>query len=182
MQQEHTPLPDLGRIRELLSYCPTSGDLTWIAKRKGVTLGSIAGTISSKGYRVVRVDGTLYKAHRIAYLINHGIDPAGFSVDHINGDTLDNSIANLRLATPVTQSRNCSQHSNNTSGTTGVWLEQYEGAGRWVARWKDGSKYRNKGFSIRKHGHDTAKELAIAARAEALAALDHYTSRHGVAA
>jgi hypothetical protein len=50
-----------------------------------------------------------------------GLDPAGKHVDHINGDTLDNRRANLRVCSASVNLRNVSgARVNNTSGHLGV--------------------------------------------------------------
>jgi hypothetical protein len=50
----------------------------------------------------------------------HGVDPLWYVVDHIDGDTNNNSIHNLRLATQQENSCNQKLSVDNTSGYKGV--------------------------------------------------------------
>lgn len=78
-------------------------------------------------------------------------------VDHINRDSLDNCLANLREVTYKINNNNVSMHSNNTTGYTGV---QFDGK-NWVARLERDLKNHSKAFSIKKYGEEEAKRLAI---------------------
>ena len=58
--------------------------------------------------------------------------PKGFTVDHINHDTLNNCLSNLRLATYSQQAQNRRLRSNNISGYRGVYFRK--DSGRWRAQ------------------------------------------------
>lgn len=104
-----------------------TGQLTW---RTGPRKGRRAGYLDSNGYRKVLVDGRVYAAHRLVWLLHHGVWPDK-SLDHINGDRDDNRPENLRLASPLEQMRNRAANSNNTSGVTGVtWSKS---SNKWQA-------------------------------------------------
>ena len=84
------------RARELLDYNPKTGILTWKADRGGgIHKGDIIEGISNRGYKVVRIDGVRYQAHRLAWLIHSGTFPQG-QIDHINGVKTDNRLSNIR--------------------------------------------------------------------------------------
>ena len=64
------------KIRELLTYDPSTGEFRHALKRRGVTQGSLAGVISnSDGYRYIKVDGERYSAHRLAWFFVNGEMP-----------------------------------------------------------------------------------------------------------
>lgn len=65
--------------------------------------------------------------------------PQGITVDHKNGDRLDNRRSNLRLATVGENRRNSGLRSNNTSGYAGVHLFKQKVNNRWQARIADPS-------------------------------------------
>lgn len=104
------------RLKELFYYHPSSGDFVRLVSVSSNTkAGDQAGCPDKLGYLVIRVDGVLYKAHRLAWLYVHGEwPPAG--IDH--EDTVENHnwITNLR---PANQSQNCCNiglRADNTSG------------------------------------------------------------------
>lgn len=94
------------RVREILRYDIDTGVFRW-AENRGrkengwvkVHEGDVCGHRSrTRGYIQIRVDFKKYYAHRLAWLFVYGEFPPGV-IDHINGDTSDNRIANLRCVT-----------------------------------------------------------------------------------
>jgi hypothetical protein len=117
------------RLRELLHYEPSTGELRWMLSIGGVKAGAIAGSTDSQGYVRVRLDGRTYKAHRLAWLWVHGELPE-HEIDHINGGKADNRIANLRDVRHQTNTENLRlPRVTNKSGLLGVRPK----AGRWHA-------------------------------------------------
>ena len=130
----HAPrFPTRERAIELFHYEPETGNFFWrIAKAQRVRAGDLAGSLdSSQGYRKLCIDGKLYRAHRIAWLIVMGALPAG-QIDHINGDRSDNRIANLREATNAENCRNARLRRDNSSGLKGV--SYHKPSGKWRSR------------------------------------------------
>lgn len=120
------------RLREVLSYDRETGVFIWkIATGPRACPGKIAGSIDKDGYRVIKIDGRLYKAHRLAWFYIHGVAPAG-EIDHRNTSRDDNRVTNLRESTRLFNMQNQkTAHSNNQSGFLGVSKRP---GGRWIAR------------------------------------------------
>jgi hypothetical protein len=131
------------RLKELLNYNPENGKFVWRFGRSGVQAGRIAGTINGNGYRVIRVDGTLYQAHRLAVLYMEGYFPE-LTVDHELRDKLDNRYDGLREASQQCQMRNRGMFKNNTSGIRGInW---YKRKRKWEASIGLNSKLKHLGY------------------------------------
>ena len=71
-----------------------------------------------KGYMRVEINGKRYLQHRIIYLLFHGHFPS--TVDHIDGNTTNNKIENLRAATNTENLQNMKLCPKNTSGSKNV--------------------------------------------------------------
>ena len=135
------PLPPLEYLQTILRYDAETGDLIWI-KTVGpkAKAGSRAGTILTTkhnrkkpySWKQVGIKGKTYQAHRIAWYLHHGFDPQNAFLDHINQDSLDNRICNLRLVSHSENNWNASGRlSNNTSGFRGVY--KHKQSGKWAA-------------------------------------------------
>ncbi len=102
---------DLDDVPLLLSYY-------WIVgKQRGTTRSYARARYRIPGRRIYE------QMHRIIIGAKKGE-----LVDHINGDTLDNRRANLRICNPLENARNrTTKGKNNTSGYKGVFSSR----GRW---------------------------------------------------
>ena len=110
------------RLRGLLSYDSDTGEFRWLLYHGSrACAGMIAGSLSPRGYRRIKLMGHQYGAHRLAWLHVHGRWPAD-QIDHINGDRADNCIANLREATHIENLRHRGGAPRNSkTGARCVW-------------------------------------------------------------
>lgn len=115
-----------------LEYSYFFGQLVWKSDCGRGRAGTIAGYISSEGYRQIQLNYKRYLAHRLIWEMFNGPIPEGFEVDHKNGQRDCNHIWNLRLATNNQNKYNRKLQSNNTSGVKGVsWCKVTE---KWLAQ------------------------------------------------
>lgn len=123
-----------------LAYSPKTGLFTRLTCRGNQKPGSIAGAFVTGGVRI-RVCGQPFLAHRLAWLCVHGEWPEG-DLDHINGNSRDNRIANLRPCDDSQNQANRKLSSLNTSGFKGVCWNAKSG------KWQAGIKVRGKSYHL----------------------------------
>lgn len=85
------------RLTSLIDYGPETGRFTWKVPKHPARKGDACGCIGNKGYRVIKIDGQAYLAHRLAWLYMTGSWPPE-QIDHANRDRADNRFSNLRAA------------------------------------------------------------------------------------
>lgn len=140
-------------VQSVFHYDQTTGNFTW-RQRKDMRkcwnsrfAGKATGTIGRAGknnlsYVLLRIDDRLYKAHRIAWLYVYGENP--LTIDHIDGNGINNRISNLRAATRSQNQCNRGIQTNNSSGYKGVSFSKIHN--KWAAYIKKDRKKKHIGL------------------------------------
>jgi hypothetical protein len=113
------PLLTQERLKELLSYDQGTGHFTWLITDRRKVAGAKAGYLDGDGYVRIKIDGSRYLAHRLAWLYQFGSFPK-HELDHADRNRSNNLISNLREASDSQNAANrCS--TSNRLGMKGVY-------------------------------------------------------------
>lgn len=147
-------------LKSVLAYDAETGLFRYLSNRgRQAKKGSIAGYNHEQGYVRIKIKGVQYYAHRLAWLYVYGEFPQKL-LDHINGVTSDNRIANLRLATQAQNMGNSRKPINNTTGFKGVCFHKQ--TGKFVAHISMNNKLKSLGYF--KTAEDAHKAYVEAAK------------------
>jgi len=155
------PLPPLNLVEQYLRLDSTSpSGLRWIKRPSpAADKGDIAGYLhQNSGRWVVKFKSKLYLAYRIVFYLKNRKDPGGLQIDHINGDSSNNHVRNLRLATPQ---QNCAARIK-TRKKNGQKPSKYRGV-KWDSarkKWKAYITYKLKRIELGRF--ETEEEAAMA--------------------
>lgn len=133
-----------GKVRALLNYDRSTGLFFWKSRPRSMFkddksfgmwnsryAGKEAGAELTGGYKRIRIEGSSYLAHRLAWLYTFGQFPRD-CLDHIDGDPRNNKIANLRQCSRQQNNMNMKKPITNTSGYKGVsWIAKER---KWCAQ------------------------------------------------
>lgn len=124
-----------------LADAPLVSEFNWTASKAGARFYAL---------RTVQHVGAKPESVRMHRLIMS--PPTGLSVDHIDGNGLNNRRSNLRLATVSQNGCNRGPAVNNTSGYKGVWWFAY--AKLWTAQIRlKGKRYHLGYFKTAEEAH-----------------------------
>lgn len=110
----------LSMARTLFDYNPVTGDITRkVTTSSRAISGGVVGSCKA-GYLVTSISGKQYRNHRLAWFIFYGEWPKEH-IDHIDGETKNNAINNLRDVSRFCNMQNIKGPSNNNRlGVLGV--------------------------------------------------------------
>lgn len=140
--------------------------------------GDDAGCLSN-GRHTVHIGNRNAMVSRVVWFLLKNEDPVGFVIDHIDGDSLNNNISNLRKISSSDNNKNVKLKSNNKTGFKGVNLLK---SNYYIATLAVNGAAEEKHFSVKKYGKDLALALAVEYRFRRIAELvkqgESYTERH----
>lgn len=160
----HTNLPTLAELQNYLSYTPNIGFFWLKPSGPRVKSGDAAGGYNgNRGYRGVSFKNRRFKEHRLVWLYETGNWPTA-EIDHIDGNTSNNSFSNLREATRQQNTQNTHKPKNCTSRHKGVyWHSQHK---KWCVLITNPTTHKQEHLGLFKI--DQAKQAAAAYRAKEL--------------
>ena len=123
--------------------------------RNRQTMRILKSRANRKNYMVIDLGDTMKQVHRLvaeAFLLNPENKKC---IDHIDGDTINNKLINLRYATNQENSFNQKLSVHNTSGSKGVCYDKSK------KKWKSSIKLNSKSIQL---GYFERIEDAIQAR------------------
>jgi len=114
------------------------------------------------GYIRCHINIKHYYLQRLVYLFhnpewNIHDDSRDNSIDHMNGNKLDNRIENLKCV-------NCSQNKQNITHRDGKEIKGYsfrtDGRPKpWMAQWQENGKRKSKGFKTKQEAKEYSEEM-----------------------
>lgn len=125
--------PSFERVHFLFSYDPATGEIKRRVARGNGAVGSVVGASSKRDHVQIMVDGEVYEAHQIIWLIMTGAWPKS-EIDHRDLNTKNNKWGNLREATHAQNMANKPTYKSNLTGTKGVSFRAACKARPYVAR------------------------------------------------
>lgn len=143
------------RVREILEYNPDTGAFIWrqdqrCGHKTGNQVRRLAGLQAGScnkvsGYIIIGIGGSLYLAHRLAWLYVHGSWPEQ-QIDHIDGDRKNNRIANLRDVSPAINSENQRKPPRSKSNQAPLGAHWKESVKLWASSIQANGKLMHLGY------------------------------------
>lgn len=121
-------------LSDIFEYHPETGAFTWKPRSEKFFRSAgyakswnekfagrvVAGVTNGKGYALLEFRRKRVLAHRAAWALVHGEYPSG-SIDHIDGERLNNRLTNLRDVSHSVNMRNQKLNRNNKTGFSGIF-------------------------------------------------------------
>jgi hypothetical protein len=110
----------LDKLHDYFEY--RDNNLYWKISKGSAKKGNLVGYVDKEGYRKVLLRPKSYRVHNLIWAYHYGYLPK--QLDHIDGNSQNNAIENLREATYAQNNANRGKHKRNTTGYKGVtWVK-----------------------------------------------------------
>lgn len=109
-------------ILNLFNYDSQHGELIWKKKYGKSSKKRFAGSLNTKGYSHVGINCKSYPLHRLIFIYHHGYNPEN-DIDHIDRNTSNNRICNLREVSRQCNVINTGLRATNNTGIKGVLFD-----------------------------------------------------------
>lgn len=134
----------------MYEYVPlTKGRFAVIDKQDAKRVKNHLWYYGERGYAVTTINGKNITMHR--FILN--LSNSSIIVDHIDGDKLNNSFSNLRIADTF-------ENSHNTRPPRTAKTSKYKGVCKVKSKWK--ARIRSRGVTYNLGLFDTEREAAVA--------------------
>ena len=110
-------------LKELFDYVVDENDIVEPAKLIRKSDKKIAGNVTGRGYRQIRIGEIQYSAHRLIWCFHKGEYPT-LDIDHIDRNKLNNRIENLREISHKENCQNIGAYKNNRHGVKGIYFNK----------------------------------------------------------
>lgn len=131
--------PTLSEIKSNFYYIEGEWKLRHLTtKSSNAKENDLAGNLNARGYVLVKMNRISYRAHRLLYQMYKGIEilDSGIYIDHIDGDTTNNSPDNLRLCNSRENQFNSKKSRNNKSGHKNILKVNWISKGKTYCYWR----------------------------------------------
>lgn len=137
-------------LSTIINYNPETGVFTWTKNRGKIKEGTQAGFINKRGWRLIKINKTEYRAGRLAFFIINNRWPEEL-IDHINGVRADDRLCNLKEVSSRENTQNKIRHREGH--LQGAW--QIKNNSKWYSQiYSNGIKKHLGVFETEKEAHN----------------------------